>query len=519
MKITKPRKATCAAALAVLGLLLIPEIAMAAMDTGVMDTVMEKYEAAAKGWGTKMVSFGSWLFWGLAIISMVWTYGMMALRKADIGEFFAETIRFFGTLGFFWWILINGPAISKAVINSMWSIGADVAGGADKYSPSGITDIGFNLLFRAFDSSSRFSPIDSAVAIVLAAGVLVVLTLIAVNMLLLFVSSWLLMYGGAFLLGFGGARWTSDIAITFYKTVLGVGVQLMTMILLIGVGKTFIDQTVAAMDKGINLKEMAVLAIAVIILLYLTNKLPPMLAAVVGGAGTGGIGGFGAGTAVAVAAAAAGVAAGMASAGASLAAGGAANMAGAGSALKAAFQSAQENMASDGGGGGGGGGGDTGSIDGGGSENGGGGGSGGSSGGGGSSFGQAMGTAGRFAADMAGSLAGGAKSSLAAKGASMAAAANERISNTVGGKLAAEINGSAGQARDKAQVTAQAAEIRAEQAFQEDSALVANHTSPSSEEQPAEEPKFEGNSVSGRDQVASNDSANDEINDFVNGKA
>jgi len=40
MKMTKPGKATCAAALAVLGLFLIPEVALAAADTGIMDSVM-----------------------------------------------------------------------------------------------------------------------------------------------------------------------------------------------------------------------------------------------------------------------------------------------------------------------------------------------------------------------------------------------------------------------------------------------------------------------------------------------
>jgi type IV secretory pathway TrbL component len=29
----------------------------------------------------------SWLSWALVVISMVWTFGMMALRKADIAEF------------------------------------------------------------------------------------------------------------------------------------------------------------------------------------------------------------------------------------------------------------------------------------------------------------------------------------------------------------------------------------------------------------------------------------------------
>jgi type IV secretory pathway TrbL component len=36
----------------------------------------------------------SWLSWTLVIISIVWIFGMMALRKADIAEFFAKFVRF-----------------------------------------------------------------------------------------------------------------------------------------------------------------------------------------------------------------------------------------------------------------------------------------------------------------------------------------------------------------------------------------------------------------------------------------
>lgn len=507
MKMTKPGKATCAAALAVLGLFLIPEVALAAADTGIMDSVMGKYQQAASAWGAKMVSYGSWIFWGLALISMVWTYGMMILRKADIGEFFAETIRFFGTLGFFYWILLNGPAISDAVIKSMWMMGSAAVGGASSFTPSGITDIGFDIFFKALDESSSFSPVDSAAAIIISGCVLVVLALVAVNMLLLFVSAWILMYGGVVFLGFGGSRWTSDIAITYYKTVLGIGAQLMGMVLLVGIGKTFIDQAYAGMSEGINLKELGVLGITAVVLLYLTNKIPPMLAGIVGGASTGGVGSFGAGAAMGAAVAAAGIAAGVASAGASMALGGAANLAGAGSALKAAFQSAQENMGGGGGSGEGGGAGDTGNI--GGSEGGGGDGSSGSGGGGGSSFGQAMGTAGRFAADMAGSLATGAKEGLSAKASSMAAAASERVSNTVGGKLASEINGTAGQARADQQTMAQAAAINQQQSLQEARDLVAQHSNPA----PDVAPQFDG------DSVGSGGNSKDEISEFVNSKA
>ena len=512
MTITKPGKAICAAAIAALGLLLIPEVAQAAANTGIMDSVMSKYEQAASAWGAKMVSYGSWIFWGLALISMVWTYGMMILRKADIGEFFAETIRFFGTLGFFYWILLNGPAISDAIIKSMWMIGSSAVGGASNYSPSGITDIGFDIFFKALDESSSFSPVDSAAAILIAACVLVVLALVAVNMLLLFVSAWILMYGGVIFLGFGGSRWTSDIAITYYKTVLGIGAQLMAMVLLVGIGKTFVDQAYAGMSEGINLKEMGVLGITSVVLLYLTNRIPPMLAGIVGGASTGGVGSFGAGAAMGAAVAAAGIAAGVASAGASMALSGAANLAGAGSALKAAFQSAQEEMGGGGGGGFGGseGGGDSGggssfaqAMGGGDSGGGGGGGGGGDSGGGGGAFGKAA----SFSGAMLSSLASGAKSGLAAKGASIAAAANERINNTMGGKLASEINGTAGQARADQATMTQAAEISQQNSLQEARELVSQN----SQSATVEAPQFDGDSLGGGNSEA------DDIARFVNG--
>ncbi len=178
--------------------------------------------------------------------------------------------------------------------------------------------------------------------LVAAVVVLVILALIAVNMLLLLVSAWLLAYAGIFLLGFGGSRWTSDIAINFYKTVLWVGIQLFTMTFLIGVGKSFLDQYYKAFEVGTpDLNSLCVLLVASVILLTLVNKLPPMPAGVVGSGGqTSGIGSFGAGAALGAATMAASA---VASAG-SAALTGANELAGGASALSAAFKSARAHM-------------------------------------------------------------------------------------------------------------------------------------------------------------------------------
>lgn len=70
-------------------------------SAGLFDDVLERYGAAASSWGGVITDAATWLFWLLVTISMVWTFGMMALRKADIGEFFAEFVRFTIFTGFF----------------------------------------------------------------------------------------------------------------------------------------------------------------------------------------------------------------------------------------------------------------------------------------------------------------------------------------------------------------------------------------------------------------------------------
>ncbi|RQZ24656.1 P-type conjugative transfer protein TrbL [Burkholderia sp. Bp9017] len=405
----------------------------APMSDNVVDSVMAKYQSAASAWGNVMVSYGSWLFWGLALVSMVWTYAMMALRRADIQEFFAETIRFFGTLGFFWWILYNGPAIGDAIVKSMWMIGAKAIGQTTDFTPGGIVKVGYDIFTNALDQSSVWSPTDSVVGLLMALVVMIVLTIVGVNLLLVFVSAWIMIYGGVFFLGFGGSRWTSDIAISFYKHVLAIGAELMVMLLLIGIGKTFINEYYSSMTAGIDLKEMAVMVIAAFVLMYLTNKIPPRVAGIVGVGGVGSIGGVGLGS---VMAAAAMTASAAASVGSSILAG-ATNAAGGASALQAAFQVAQRNMTEG-----------TGMFSGSSSGSGSGSGSlgGGSAGvssasGGSGGFSSFMSNAGRFATDMGANLAKGAGQIATDKAVSMMDSAKERVAQTTGGKIASDIRG------------------------------------------------------------------------------
>lgn len=324
-------------------LLLLSSPAEAALtNMALLDTVVAKFSVKAMGWQSVMMHAATWLFWTLGTISLVWTGGMMALRKADLGEFFAEFIRFILFFGFFLWLLRNGPAFAASILESMQKMGAN-ASGQQSVTPSAIVDIGFKIWQQAVTKLGILNLGEGLVGIFMSAAILLLLAAVAVNMLLLLASGWILMYAGIFFLGFGGSRWTSDMAINYYKSVLGVGVQLMTMILLVGVGNDLLGGYYQEFNKEANnLNEMVVLLVFFLVLLMLVTKVPALVAGMVTG-GAGASSGLGSLDAAAVMGAAMG-AAGRASAAAGMAGvamrSGAANAVGYTQALMAAYTQA-----------------------------------------------------------------------------------------------------------------------------------------------------------------------------------
>lgn len=319
--------------------------AHAGLDSaGVLDNVTARYQAQAISWSGAITAAATRLFWSLALISMVWTFGLMALRKADIGELFAELLRYVIFTGFFFFLLSNAPAIATAIMGSLKQLAGDAAG-VPGLSPSGIVDVGFKVFSSVIDNSSLWEPVDTAIGAIIAILILGMLALVAINMVVLLVSGWILAYAGIFFLGFGGARWTSEIAINYYKTVLGIAASLMGMTLLVGIGQAVLNEYYLKMGDT-TLKDLAVILVVAGMLLYLVNKIPSLIAGIITGASVGGaagMGGAGAGTLVAAAAMAGAAAAGVVAAVASSAT----SAAGWGSAVNAAIQQGGEGSDKD----------------------------------------------------------------------------------------------------------------------------------------------------------------------------
>ena len=272
---------------------------------------------------------------------------MMALRRADLGEFAAEFVRFTIFTGFFWWLLSNGPKYALDIIKSLQQIGGEASGLGQQVQPGHIANMGFTIFFNAVQHMSVWSPVVSVAGLILSALIMIVVALIGANMLLMLCSAYLLAYAGVFFLGFGGSRWTSDIALNYYRKILEVGASLFAMILVVGVGQGFIDMYYSQMNQGqdMQFEDLGVFLVVGIILLFLVDKIPHLVCSIITGASIGhaGIGAFGAGAAIG----AAGLAAGAMATSGAVAMAGMGHAFGGGQALKAAYQKAQAHQAAD----------------------------------------------------------------------------------------------------------------------------------------------------------------------------
>ena len=87
------------------------------------------------------------------------------------------------------------------------------------------------------------------------------------------------------MLGFGGSRWTSEIAVTYYKAVIGAGLRLFTINLLMHTAVSLVGR---AASRGLPNFGVALYVLAYLITVaLLIDKMPAVIANLVSGSHIG----------------------------------------------------------------------------------------------------------------------------------------------------------------------------------------------------------------------------------------
>jgi len=185
---------------------------------------------------------------------------------------------------------MNGPQFAGEIISSLRQVGGEAAGGGEAIYPGDLINLGLTVFIKGAAAVNIVWAPASLLPGVLALLVLICCTLTAINMVLVIASGWVVIYAGTILLGFGGRKWTSDMAINYFRSAIAIGVSLLTMELIIGLGEQLLQSLVNSLGAVPDLGQFALVFIASFMLVLIAHQLPRMVAGIVTGAGAGGPG-------------------------------------------------------------------------------------------------------------------------------------------------------------------------------------------------------------------------------------
>jgi type IV secretion system protein TrbL len=260
-----------------------------AADGSVLTTIENQVVAAAKGWETTVAQAAKSLFWILAGIEVGIAAVWLAIQAASIEAWFSELVRRIMFIGFFAFVLTEGPSFAKAVVDSLFQIG----GGNGSASPADIFNVGM-VVASAMSQKISFGVFqDNALALAAALAMIVsviAFSLVAAIFLAVLVEMYVGLLAGMIMLGLGGSSFTKDFAVRYLVYAFSVGMKLMSLVMIARIGSEVL--TGLAGDASVGDQYQTALAIAgiAVVVFILAMYVPNIMQGVVQGASvTGGM--------------------------------------------------------------------------------------------------------------------------------------------------------------------------------------------------------------------------------------
>lgn len=204
-------------------------------DGQLLTNVENEVSTAARGWETTVMQAARSLFWILAGIEIGIAAVWLALSAAALDTWFAELVRRIMFIGLFVFALEQGPGFAKAIVDSLFQIGAE--GGSA--SPADVFNAGMRVASE-MSEKARFGLFeDNALAIAAVfAMVLVVVcfSLVAAIFMAVMVEMYVGLLAGMIMLGLGGSSYTKDFAVKYLVYAFSVGMKLMALVMIARIG-------------------------------------------------------------------------------------------------------------------------------------------------------------------------------------------------------------------------------------------------------------------------------------------
>lgn len=277
------------AALLLAAMIVVATQPASAQEGSVLTALQNEISAAAKGWETTVMDAARSLFWILATIEIGIAAVWLALQAASLDSWFAELVRRIMFIGFFAFVLAQGPTFAKAVVDSLFQLGAE--GGTA--SPADVFNAGLTVASKMSEKVQFGLFEDNALAISAAFAMIVTVicfSLVAAIFVSVMVEMYIGLLAGMIMLGLGGSSYTKDFAIRYLIYAFSVGMKLMALVMISRIGSEVLIGLANRPDVGDEFQTaLAIAGIAVVVFL-IAMYVPNIMQGVVQGVSvTGGM--------------------------------------------------------------------------------------------------------------------------------------------------------------------------------------------------------------------------------------
>ncbi|MBY3294503.1 P-type conjugative transfer protein TrbL [Rhizobium laguerreae] len=258
-----------------------------AQEGSVLTSLQSQITTAAKGWETTVMDAARSLFWILATIEIGIAAVWLAIQSASLDSWFAELVRRIMFVGFFAFVLAQGPTFAKAVVDSLFQIGA----GGGTASPADVFNAGLAVATKMSEKVQFGLFEDNALAI--SAAFAMVVTVIAFSLVAaIFVSVMVEMYigllAGMIMLGLGGSSFTKDFAVRYLVYAFSVGMKLMALVMISRIGSEVLIGLANQPDIGDQFQTALAIAGIAVVVFIIAMYVPNIMQGVVQGASVSG---------------------------------------------------------------------------------------------------------------------------------------------------------------------------------------------------------------------------------------
>lgn len=265
------------------------EPVLAKSFNNVVDGIQDRIADTAKSWEVTILQAATSLFWILAIIEVGVCAIWLAINAASLEAWFGELVRRILFIGFFLFVLTNGPQLAKDIVNSLFQIG----GGAGTVSPADVFDAGLRVGASLSEKISFGIFEDNALAMAAVISMIVVVIsfgLVAAIFISVIAEMYVGLLAGMIMLGFGGTSFTKDFAIRYLIYAFSVGMKLMALVMIASIGSDVLIGIAEDPTTGDSAYATTAIAGIAVIIFMVATYVPSIVQGVVQGVSvTGGI--------------------------------------------------------------------------------------------------------------------------------------------------------------------------------------------------------------------------------------